>query len=417
MTKYYANIFNNWFIKNGFSDSFSYNISFFFEILLTVLLFISISKISKIFFLRIINSVVRKTTFKWDDILMEMKVFDRFGHLIPAFISHLIVPYIFVDFPDFLRILLRFIDAYIIFILMMILISLFNTIEYYLKLSDNLKDKPIDSYFQLLKLISFFLGGILIFSKILDRDPQGILTAIGALTAVLLLVFKDTILGFVASIQLSANDMIRVGDWVSMHKYGADGEVIKITLNTVKVQNWDKTISTIPTYSFVSDSFKNWRGMTEAGGRRIKRSILISVNSISFCEKDLLDKLIKIELLNKYFSKKISDLSLKYSKNYTLEEYIRNLKLTNIGLFRIYAKEFIDNNKFIHQNLTKMIIQKEGGKYGIPIEVYCFSKSTEWSQYEKLQAEIFDHLYAISSLFNLEIYQDISGKDVLNVNH
>ena len=304
MTKYYANIFNNWFIKNGFSDSFSYNISFFFEILLTILLFISISKISKIFFLRIINSFVRKTTFKWDDILMDMKVFDRFGHLIPAFISHLIVPYIFVDFPDFLRILLRFIDAYIIFILMMVLISLFNTIEYYLKLSDNLKDKPIDSYFQLLKLISFFLGGILIFSKILDRDPQGILTAIGALTAVLLLVFKDTILGFVASIQLSANDMIRVGDWVSMHKYGADGEVIKITLNTVKVQNWDKTISTIPTYSFVSDSFKNWRGMTEAGGRRIKRSILISVNSISFCDKDLLDKLIKIELLDRYFSKK-----------------------------------------------------------------------------------------------------------------
>ncbi len=156
MTKYYANIFNNWFIKNGFSDSFSYNISFFFEILLTILLFISISKISKIFFLRIINSFVRKTTFKWDDILMDMKVFDRFGHLIPAFISHLIVPYIFVDFPDFLRILLRFIDAYIIFILMMVLISLFNTIEYYLKLSDNLKDKPIDSYFQLLKLISFF---------------------------------------------------------------------------------------------------------------------------------------------------------------------------------------------------------------------------------------------------------------------
>ena len=241
----------------GVPESIAVDIQFLLEVLFLVLLCIISDRLAKNIFVRIIHSIVKKTKFLWDDVLLENKVFDRLAHLAPALVVQATASYFFSDFKDFIPYLIRFTDAYMLAVTLMVVISVFNTLDYYFKQTEALKDKPIDSYFQLARLITYFIGGVLIVSKIFDKDPQGILTAMGALTAVSMLVFKDTILGFVASIQLSANDMIRVGDWVSMPKYGADGDVIKITLNTVKVQNWDKTISTIPTYSFVSDSFKN----------------------------------------------------------------------------------------------------------------------------------------------------------------
>ena len=255
------------------AENIANGLQFILELLVLVLLCFIADKIAKKVFVRIITTIVRRTTFEWDDILLENKVFDRLAHLAPALVVQATATFVFEDFQEFIPFVKRMADAYMVGVMLMVVISIFNTLEHYFKQTESLKDKPIDSYFQLAKLISYFVFGVLIVAKVFNKDPQGILTAMGALTAVSMLVFKDTILGFVASIQLSANDMIRVGDWVSMPKYGADGDVIKITLNTVKVQNFDKTISTIPTYSFVSDSFKNWRGMAEAGGRRINRAL------------------------------------------------------------------------------------------------------------------------------------------------
>ena len=240
----------------------------------------------------------------------------------------------------------------------------------------------------------------------------------GALTAVSMLVFKDTILGFVASIQLSANDMIRVGDWVSIPKFGADGDVIKITLNTVKVQNWDKTISTIPTYSFVSDSFKNWRGMADAGGRRIKRSIVLKSGSIKFCSPDMILRFQKLHLISDYIINKENEIA-KFNGQQSVDKSIsmNGRHLTNIGIFRTYSQNYISSLEAIHPDLTCMVLQKQGNEYGVPLEVYCFTKTTEWQEYESVQGDIFDHLYAAAKEFELEVFQHPSGGDLQKLVH
>ncbi len=401
-----------WLINTGVPENIAHQVQFLVEIVILVMLCFLADRLAKRIFVRIINSIVKKTTFVWDDILLENKVFDRLAHLAPAIVVQLTASYVFADFQDFIPFIIRITDGYMIAISLLVMISIFNTLDFYFKQIDALKDKPIDSYFQLARLITYFIGGVLIVAKVFDKDPQGILTALGALTAVSMLVFKDTILGFVASIQLSANDMIRVGDWVSMPKYGADGDVIKITLNTVKVQNWDKTISTIPTYSFVSDSFKNWRGMSEAGGRRIKRSIIIKSGSVKFCSDDMIKEFENYHLIRDYISDRQKEINL-YNKEGSFDKsyLINGRHLTNLGVFRVYAETYIKSLHGIHPDLTCMVLQKEANEYGVPIEVYCFTKSTEWGEYENIQSDIFDHLYASAPHFNLEVFQHPSGGD------
>lgn len=401
-----------WLLDVGVADSFAHQVQFVIELMVLVLLCFIADRIAKRVFVRSITAIVKRTKFEWDDVLLENKVFDRLAHLAPAFVVQATASYVFEDFQDFIPFVIRMASAYMIAVTLMVIISILNTLDHYFKQTEALKDKPIDSYFQLARMIVYFIGGILIVAQVLNKDPQGILTAMGALTAVTMLVFKDTILGFVASIQLSANDMIRVGDWVSMPKYGADGDVIKITLNTVKVQNWDKTISTIPTYSFVSDSFKNWRGMAEAGGRRIKRSIVLKSGSVTFCTEEMITRFKQYHLIKEYLETKVKEIEGfnaegKYDKTYL----INGRHLTNIGVFRIYAEQYIKNLEGIHPDLTRMVYQTEGNEFGIPIQVYCFTKTTEWAAYENIQSDIFDHLFAAAPEFGLEVFQHPSGGD------
>ena len=402
----------------GISENTAHQFQFVLELLILVILCFIADRLAKNLFVRLINSIVKRTKFLWDDVLLKNKVFDRLAHLAPALVVQITASYFFADFSEFIPFLIRMTDAYMLLIGLMVTLSIYNTLDFYFKQLPSLKDKPIDSYFQLARLVTYFIGGVLIIAKLFDKDPQGILTAMGALTAVSMLVFKDTILGFVASIQLSANDMIRVGDWVSIPKFGADGDVIKITLNTVKVQNWDKTISTIPTYSFVSDSFKNWRGMSEAGGRRIKRSIVLKSGSIKFCDSDMLDKFKNYQLIKDFLTQRVEEIKVynddgNFDKTYT----INGRQLTNIGVFRTYTESYIKSLQGIHPELTHMVYQKEGNEFGVPIEVYCFTKTTDWANYESIQSDIFDHLYAAASEFDLEVFQHPSGSDFRKLNN
>jgi miniconductance mechanosensitive channel len=405
-------IIYQWLLDFGLAESIANQVQFILEVLVLILLCFLADRIAKKVFVRIITVLVKRTKFEWDDVLLENKVFDRLAHLAPALVVQASAAYVFEDFQEFIPFVIRMADAYMIGVGLMVVISVFNTLDHYFKQSETLKDKPIDSYFQLARMVVYFIGGVLIVAQVFDKDPKGILTAMGALTAVSMLVFKDTILGFVASIQLSANDMIRVGDWVSMPKYGADGDVIKITLNTVKVQNWDKTISTIPTYSFVSDSFKNWRGMAEAGGRRIKRSVVLKSGSVKFCDETMVAKFENYALLKPYLSSKVEEIQkFNESGNFDKSFLINGRHLTNIGVFRAYTEAYIKSLEGIHPDLTLMVFQKEATEFGVPIEVYCFTKTTEWGEYENLQSDIFDHLYAAAPEFGLEVFQQPSGGD------
>lgn len=407
-----------WLLNIGVPESVSHQLQFFLEFFILLLLCYLADRLAKKLFVRALGSLIKKTKFLWDDVLLENKVFDRLAHLAPALVVQYTASYVFADFQDFVPFLIRLTDAYMVAVALMVLISIFNTLDHYFKQIDGLKDKPTDSYFQLARLVSYFIGGVLIVAKVFDKDPEGILTAMGALTAVSMLVFKDTILGFVASIQLSANDMIRVGDWVSIPKFGADGDVIKITLNTVKVQNWDKTISTIPTYSFVSDSFKNWRGMADAGGRRIKRSIVLKSGSIKFCSPDMILRFQKLHLISDYIVNKENEIA-KFNGQQSVDKSIsmNGRHLTNIGIFRTYSQNYISSLEAIHPDLTCMVLQKQGNEYGVPLEVYCFTKTTEWQEYESVQGDIFDHLYAAAKEFELEVFQHPSGGDLQKLVH
>ena len=401
-----------WLLDLGLAESIAHQVQFVLEVLVLVLLCFIANTFAKKIFVRIITVVVKRTNFVWDDILLENKVFDRLAHLAPALVVQATATYVFADFQDFIPFVIRMADAYMIAVALMVVISIFNTLDHYFKQTESLKDKPIDSYFQLTRMVAYFVGGVLVVSRVFDKDPQGILTAMGALTAVSMLVFKDTILGFVASIQLSANDMVRVGDWVSMPKYGADGDVIKITLNTVKVQNWDKTISTIPTYSFISDSFKNWRGMAEAGGRRIKRSIVMKSGSVKFCTEEMVSRFKNYDLLKEYLNDRVEEIESYNANNQVNKNFLINGRhLTNIGVFRAYAEAYVKSLDVIHPDLTLMVFQTEGNEFGVPIQVYCFTKTTDWGEYENIQSDIFDHLYAAVPEFGLEVFQHPSGGD------
>jgi miniconductance mechanosensitive channel len=272
---------------------------------------------------------------------------------------------------------------------------------------------PIKGYIQVLKLLIYGAAFLLIVSVVLNRSPLVVLSGMGALAAVLLLIFKDTILSFVASIQLAINDMIRIGDWIEMPGYNADGDVLDIALHTVKVQNWDKTITMIPTNRFVQESFKNWRGMQLSGGRRICRSIVIDVNSVSFLDEQLLEKLKKIHVLRDHLSSVLSEIE-KYNASVGVvdESAVNGRKLTNLGQFRVYVESYLQNHKGIHKDMTLMVRQLEAGPQGIPLQIYCFTNTVNWQAYELIQSDIFDHLFAILDYFSLQAYQNPSGRDL-----
>lgn len=381
----------------------------------TILLTIAIlaDVITKRVVLRMIEKVVKRSSTTLDDIFFEKKVFDALAHISPAIVIRIGAPLVFAQFPEFLVLLFKFIEVYIIIIVVMVVSSFLDAVLELSNRSKYFRDKPVLSYIQLGKLITYLVAAVMIFSTVFNKSPLVILSALGAVAAVLIFVFRDTILGLVASIQISANDLLRVGDWVSMDKYDADGDVIKITLNSIIVQNWDKTISTIPSYAFVSDSFKNWRGMSESGGRRIKRTLNINVSSIRFCDQKMLDRFRNFDLLEDHIDSRSAEISSynedrKVNKTYPLN----GRHLTNLGVFREYAERYIKADPNIHSNMTLMVRQLDPTELGVPLEVYCFANTIEWIPYENIQSDLFDHLLAAASLFDLEVFQSPTGTDL-----
>jgi miniconductance mechanosensitive channel len=360
----------------------------------------------------LIHTLAKKSKTKWDDYLMKHRFFNALAHLVPFFIMEAMVETVFVNFPAIKDLLLRVMDILIVLIILYSILRFLNAARSILKEMQSLKDKPIDSYFQLTKIVVSGFLVILMISIALDVNPLVTLTSMGALTAILILVFKDTILGFVGSVQLASNDMIRVGDWVTMEKYGADGDVTKINLATVKIQNFDKTITTIPTYAFISDSFKNWRGMKDSDGRRLMRSIHIKIQSVKFCSEEMLNRMGEIELIRSYIDQKEQEI-LEYNRTNDINKTVllNGRNQTNLGVFSHYVNCYLKQSEDINSNMTLMVRQLPSTSNGVPVQVYAFTKTKDWPEYERVMANIFDHLLAAVPYFDLEVFESPTGTD------
>lgn len=403
---------SDWLLSLGVPENFVPAVAFGLDVCILIVVAVVADLFTKKIILRGIEKLVLRSSSTLDDIFFEKKVFDALAHLAPALVVEIGAPIVFEEFPEFVLGLSKFLQLYVIVIVVWVVSSFLDAMLELTERNPYLKDKPMLSYVQVAKLISYVVAGVMMFSIVFSKSPAVVLSAFGAAGAVLIFVFKDTILGLVASVQISVNDTLRVGDWVSMEKYDADGDVIKITLNTIVVQNWDKTISTIPAYAFVSDSFKNWRGMTEAGGRRIKRSLFISVSSVKFCNQEMLDRFSKFQLLEPYIQSRSEEIA-QYNevKNADKTFPLNGRHLTNLGLFRKYMELYLKQNENIRQDMTTMVRQLAPSQTGIPLEVYCFTKTIEWIPYENIQSDIFDHILATAKLFELDVFQDPSGSD------
>ncbi len=395
----------------GMSDTFVIIIENATVILVTIGLAILADFIVKRIILASIHTIARKSKNDWDDVFVERRVFNRLAHLAPAIIVYYSLDYIF-EMEGVVTFLGNISQAYMVLAVVLVIDAVLNALhEIYMKLPIS-EGRNIKGFVQVVKIIFYFVAIIMVISIFSGEAPKALLGGLGAMAAVLMLVFRDTILGFVASIQLSANKMVNVGDWISMPKYNADGDVIDISLNTVKVQNWDKTIATIPTYALVSESFNNWRGMEESGGRRIKRSINIDMKSVGFLDKDQIEKLRKFYVLKDYITTKEKEITA-YNKSLNVDDSIvtNGRRMTNLGTFRIYLENYLHNHPKIHQDMTFLVRHLQPTEKGIPLEIYVFSKDQAWAKYEAIQADIFDHLLAILPEFGLRVFQNPTGDD------
>ncbi|MDZ4349327.1 MAG: mechanosensitive ion channel [Xanthomonadaceae bacterium] len=362
---------------------------------------------------RVISRLVRATPTQWDDALLARGVINRLAHITPA----LVVYFGIFALPGIAEAAAQVVRntaaAYIVLTLAQAISALLSGFDdiYRTRNPERARNRPIKGYIQVAKIVLFVMAGILIVATLIERSPLLLLSGFGAMTAVLLLVFKDTILGLVASVQLSSNDMVRVGDWIEMPKYGADGDVIDVALHTVKVQNWDKTITTIPSHALIADSFRNWRGMSESGGRRIKRALHIDQSSIHHLDDDRREALERFVLLRQYLASKREQLA-ECNRQREGEAPVNLRRLTNVGSFRAYAEAYLRAHPKIHQDMTLLVRQLPPGPQGLPIELYCFTNTTAWGDYEGIQSDIFDHLLAIAPEFGLTVFQQPSGGDI-----
>ena len=367
---------------------------------------------SKIIILKPINSWFRKTKTKLDDIFLQSGFFNRLIYLIPLLFLYNLEG-IFSQYSIIIHRILNSIFVLIILICINVLLSAFGDIYNRSRFSRRIH---IKGYLQVVKLILFIVGILGIITILTGQSPVYLLSGIGALTAVLMLVFKDTILSFVATIQINSNDLFKIGDWVDAPQFGADGDVVDIALHTVKIQNWDKTITIIPTHKLIDSSFKNWRGMTDSGGRRIKRAIYIDISTIRFWDEELLRRFQQFDLLQDYLESKLKEVD---NSNQTvaanLDQIVKGRLFTNIGTFRAYIKAFLKNHSDIHDKMTFLIRQLPPGEKGLPMEIYVFTNDTDWVRYESIQSDIFDHLMAIVSEFDLKVFQNPSGNDFKSI--
>ena len=348
----------------------------------------------------------KRTQTQFDDLLVKHGAPRLASLVIPIVLLIKSIPYLFVDYPRLENAFQTFLWVIFVFLIIFIFRSVLRTINEFLKLTVRFRDKPIDSYIQVIMLVLWVLAFASILAIVANIEFIKFFTTLGAASAILLLIFKDTILGFVASIQVSINDTVRIGDWITMDKYGADGEVLQINLSTVMVQNFDNTITNLPTFALISDSYKNWRGMTDSGGRRIKRSIIIKSKSIRYLEIKDLEELQKISLIKDYLISRQEEIH-KYNEQYAVDKsvLINGRNLTNIGVFRKYLQEYVENHSAINKEMIIMVRQLPPTSQGMPLEIYAFSSDKRWANYEYIMADIFDHALAAVPYFDLEIFE------------
>ncbi|MBS0012218.1 MAG: mechanosensitive ion channel [Bacteroidales bacterium] len=361
---------------------------------------------------KIIARIIRKTQFKWDDIFFDNHVFTRLSHFAPAIVIYMMAGLALDPYPGWLLFVQKLTFLYMILAGMLFLFAFVNAWHnIYLTLPIS-KDRHIKGYIQLLNIFIGVVAGLIAISVVFNRDVTTLVAGLGAMAAVILLIFKDTILGLVASVQLSANRMLKVDDWISMPSRNADGTVMDVTLNTVKVRNFDKTIITIPTWALVQESFQNWTGMEESGGRRIKRAVYIDVRSISFLNKEQVENLKRIQILREYIDNKEKEL-LEFNRKHEIDDrvLVNGRRMTNAGTFRAYINAYLKQHPKIHNDMTFLIRQLPVSEKGLPIEIYVFSKDQEWANYEAIQADIFDHLLAVVPEFGLRVFQNPTGDD------
>lgn len=359
--------------------------------------------------LRLLSYYIRNNRFQWDNRFLERKVFHRMCHLAP---SLLLYTFSFI-FGDFQQAAQRIAAIYIIFVVILTLDALLNAVDDIYNSFEVARKKPIKGYLQGIKVFVFVVGAIIAIAQLIGKSPVLLLSGIGAMMAVVLLIFQDSILGFVAGIQLAANDMVRIGDWIEMPKYNADGDVVDISLTTVKVANFDRTITTIPPHALVKDSFRNWRGMVEAGGRRIKRSIYIDTGSICFCTDEMLARFRSIQLIRDYIDERQAEIvAYNQEQGINVGEPVNGRHMTNIGTFRVYIQHYLRSHLQIHQKMIQMVRQLPPGEHGLPIEIYAFAATTDWVAYEGIQADLFDHILAVVPRFGLQVFQAPAGHDL-----
>jgi len=356
----------------------------------------------------IFKKAALKTKTKLDDFIVNSKTLPRLSFIVPL----MVVDGLSFLLPDIQGFLSRLTHIILLWILIRSVSAFLGAVNTYYETKPKSKERPIKGYIQVVMIIIYIMGLILIIGSITDQSIWVLLSGIGAMTAVILLIFKDTILSFVAGIQITGYDLIHVGDWIEMPEYGADGDVIDIALHTVKVQNWDKTITVIPTHKLTENSFKNWRGMQQAGGRRIKRAILIDQNSVTACTNEMISRFEKIKLISEYVQRKKAELE-KHNLENDIDETVKvnRRHMTNIGTFRVYAQAYLENHHQIKHSLTTMVRQLPPGSNGLPLEIYAFTNTTDWLEYEGIQGDIFDHLLSVIPEFDLQIFQNPSGRD------
>ncbi len=368
------------------------------------------------FLLRWIKHLIKRSRSDVDDLLVEFKVLDKFFLLVPVFVFYLMSTHL-LDAQETLSRFLAHLSG--VCMIAVMVIALDATLDMVLVLFNRFKIAvafPVKSFVQVVKVIIYLIGAILIIATLVGKTPVYILSGMGALTAVLMLVFKDAILGFVAGIQLTKNDMVRIGDWIEMPKYGADGDVIDLALTTVKVCNFDKTVTSVPTYALISDSFKNWRPMSESGGRRIKRALYLDMNSVCFCDEEMLQRFSRIQYITEYIERKKQEIT-RYNDELKVDpaSLANGRRMTNLGVLRAYMEAYLRNNPRINHEMITMVRQLEPTPQGVPVEVYCFSADKIWVNYEGIQADIFDHFIAVVQEFDLRLFQNPTGSDFLRV--
>ena len=369
--------------------------------------------VAKRILLRLVKAAARRTTTTWDDIFVEERLFSRLAHLVPALVIQLAAPSALAGFPGVAALVGTATSVYMALVGMTVFDSFLNAGERIYQTFAMSKRFSIRTIIQIIRVVVYFVIGVAVLAILLGKSPLVFFSGLGAFTAVLLLVFKDTILGFVAGLQLTANNMVRTGDWIEMPGHNADGTVLDVSLTTVKVQNWDKTVTTIPTYALVSQPFKNWRGMEESSGRRIKRAVHLDVTSIKFCDAEMLERFKKIQFIREHIARKLKEVEA-HNREIEADEalLINGRHLTNVGTFRAYLEHYLRAHPDIHQEMTFLVRQLAPTEHGLPIEIYVFSSDKAWVSYEAIQADLFDHILAVLPLFDLRPFQAPTGSDL-----